>query len=155
MEAVCYTLEAALEKAIEQEQRSFETYRQALKISKDPQARVVLKELALEELEHKHILEKALVGETVALHEKGESTGPTMNLTYFLSDKPLNTDSSPQDVMVHAIHDEKREVDFFKQMSTQCAGAPMEDIFSKLYHEETIHLARLEETYEKLYMSQM
>ena len=155
MEAVCYTLEAALEKAIEQEQRSFETYRQALKISKDPQARVVLKELALEELEHKYILEKALVGETVALHEKGEATGPTMNLTYFLADKPLSPDSSPQDVMVHAIHDEKREVDFFKQMSTQCAGVPMEDIFSKLYHEETIHLARLEETYEKLYMNQM
>jgi len=155
MEAVCYTLEGALEKAIEQEQHSFEVYRQALKIVKDPQARTVLKEMALEELGHKHTLEKALIGEVVALHEKGESTGPTMNLTYFLAEKPLNLDSSPQDVMVFAIHAEKRSVDFYKQMVTQCGGAPMEELFSKLQKEETIHLARLEETYEKLYMSQM
>jgi rubrerythrin len=155
MEAVCYTLEAGLEKAIEQERNSFETYRQALRIIKDRHARVVLEELASEELEHMHILQKALIGETVALHDKGESTGPPMNLTYFLADKPLDPNSSPQDVMVYAIHDEKRSVDFYQKMATQCAGAPMEDIFSKLYQEEKIHLARLEEAYEKLYLNQM
>lgn len=155
MEAVCYTLEGALEKAVEQERNSFETYRQAMKIMKDPQARMVLKDLALEELEHKHTLQKALVGEIVALHDKGESTGPTMNLTYLLQEKPLDPNSSPQDVMVYAIHDEKRSVDFYKQMATQCGGAPMEEIFSRLQQDEAIHLARLEETYEKLYMSQM
>ena len=46
MEAVCYTLEAALEKAIEQEQRSFETDRRALQIVRDQSARKLLKELA-------------------------------------------------------------------------------------------------------------
>jgi rubrerythrin len=155
MEAVCYTLEAALEKAIEQERSSFETYRQALRTVEDRQARMVLEELASEELEHMNVLQKALIGETIALHEKGESTGPPMNLTYFLADKPLDPTSSPQDVMVHAIHDEKRSVDFYNQMATQCAGAPMQEIFSKLREEEKIHLARLEEAYEKLYLSQM
>ena len=155
MEAVCYTLEAALEKAIEQERSSFETYRQALRTVEDRQARMVLEELASEELEHMNVLQKALIGETIALHEKGESTGPPMNLTYFLADKPLDPTSSPQDVMIHAIHDEKRSVDFYNQMASQCAGAPMEEIFSKLHHEETTHLARLEEAYEKLYLSQM
>jgi len=155
MDAVCYTFEGAFEKAIEQERHSFETYRQALKMVEDSQAEMLLKELALEELEHKHTLQKALITETVALHDKGESTGPTMNLTYFLQEKPLDPNSSPQDVMVYAIHDEKRSVDFYKQMATQCGGAPMEKLFSKLQQEETIHLARLEETYEKLYLSQM
>jgi rubrerythrin len=155
MEAVCYTLEAALEKAIEQERSSFETYRQALRTVEDRQARMVLEELASEELEHMNVLQKALIGETIALHEKGESTGPPMNLTYFLADKPLDITSSPQDVMIHAIHDEKRSVDFYNQMATQCAGAPMQEIFSKLREEEKIHLARLEEAYEKLYLSQM
>ena len=155
MEGVCYTLEAALEKAIEQERSSFETYRQALRTVEDPQARRVLEDLASEELEHMNVLQKALIGETIALHEKGESTGPPMNLTYFLADKPLDPNSSPQDVMIHAIHDEKRSVDFYHQMATQCAGAPMQEIFSKLSEEEKIHLARLEEAYEKLYLSQM
>jgi rubrerythrin len=155
MEAVCYTLEAALEKAIEQEGKSFEIYRRALQIVKDSSARKLLKELAEEELEHKHALEKALVGETVALHDEEEKAGPTMNLTLFVQERPLDENASPQDALAFAMHDEKRSVDFYQQMATQCGGAPMEEVFSKFQKEETKHLARLEETYEKLYMSQM
>lgn len=155
MEAVCYTLEAALEKAIEQEGKSFEIYRRALQIVKNPSARKLLKELADEELEHRHTLEKALVGETVALHDEEEKAGPTMNLTLFVQEKPLDENATPQDALAFAMHDEKRSVDFYQQMATQCGGAPMEEVFSKLQKDETKHLARLEETYEKLYMSQM
>lgn len=72
MEAVCYTLEGALEKAIESEGQSFDVYRRALRIVKNPQARSVLKELALEELEHKHILEKALLGKVSLSMKKGK-----------------------------------------------------------------------------------
>ena len=155
MEAVCYTLEAALEKAIEQEQRSFEIYRRALQIVKDPSARKLLKELAEEELEHRHALEKALVGETVSLHDEKEKAGPTMDLTLFVQEKPLDENASPQDALAFAMHDEKHSVDFYQQMATQCGGAPMEKVFSRLQKDEMKHLARLEETYEKLYMSQM
>ena len=155
MEAVCYTLEAALEKAIEQEGKSFEIYRRALQIVKDQSARKLLKELAEEELEHRHALEKALVGETVALHGEEEKAGPTMNLTLFVQENPLDENATPQDALAFAMHDEKRAVDFYQQMATQCGGAPMEVVFSKLQKDETKHLARLEETYEKLYMSQM
>ncbi|MFQ5841466.1 MAG: ferritin family protein [Thermodesulfobacteriota bacterium] len=155
MEAVCHTLEGALEKAIEQEQKSFEIYQRALKIVKNPSARKLLKELALEELEHKHALERALAGETVGLHEQGEKAGPTMNLTLFVEERPLDENASPQDALAFAMHDEKRSVNFYQEMATQCSGAPMEEIFSKFHKEETNHLARLEETYEKLFMSQM
>jgi len=155
MEAVCYTLEGALEKAIEQEQKSFETYRRALQIVKHPSARKLLKELALEELDHKHALEKALVGETVALHEKEEKVAPSMNLTLFVQERPLDENTSPQDALAFAMHDEKHSVDFYQQMATQCSGAPMEGVFSRFEKDEMKHLARLEETYEKLFMSQM
>ena len=155
MEGVCYTLEGALEKAIDQEQKSFETYRQVVKIVKNPSARKILKELALEELEHKHALEKALIGEAVALHGEEEKAGPSMNLTIFVEERPLGEKSSPQDALAFAVHDEKRAVDFYHQMATQCSGAFMEEVFSRLQKDETKHLARLEETYEKFFMSQM
>jgi len=155
MEAVCYTLEGALEKAIEQEQKSFEIYRRGLQIVKHPSARKLLKELALEELEHKHSLEKALVGETVALHEDEEKVAPSMNLTLFVQERPLDENASPQDALAFAMHDEKHSVDFYQQMTTQCSGAPMEEVFSRFQKDEMKHLARLEETYEKLFMSQM
>ena len=155
MEPVCYTLEGALEKAIENEQHSIGVYRHVLKVVKDQQTRMILKDLGLEELEHKHTLEKALFGETMALHGKDEATGPSMNLTEILHDKPLSDKSTPQDVMIYAIHDEKRAMEFYKQMTQQCSGAPMESVFSKLQKQEMIHLTRLEEAYEKLYMAHM
>jgi len=46
-------------------------------------------------------------------------------------------------------------VEFYKQMASQCSGAPMESVFSKLQRQEMIHLTRLEEAYEKLYMAHM
>jgi rubrerythrin len=155
METVCHTLEGALEKAIEQEQQSIRIYLDALKRLDDPRAREVLKDLVREELEHKYMLEKALIGEAITLHEEGESTGASMNLAYFLRDKALAPDSSPQDVMIYAIHDEKRSAEFYTQMVTQCRGAPMEEVFKKIHQQEMFHLARLEESYETLYMSQM
>ncbi len=155
MEAVCYTLEGALEKAIEQEQKSFEIYQRALKIVKNRSARKLLEELAEEELGHKQALERALAGGAVALHGEEEKAGPSMNLTLFVQERPLDENATPQDALAFAMHDEKRSVDFYQQMSTQCSGAPMEEIFSKFHKEEMKHLARLEETYEKLFMDQM
>src|SRR4030042_4778342 len=130
MEPFCYTLEGALEKAIENEQHSSGVYRHALRVVKDQQTRIILKDLGLEELEHKHTLEKALFGETIALHGKEEATGPSMNLTEILHEKPLTEKSTPQDVMIYAIHDEKKTVEFYRQMASQCSGAPMESGFS-------------------------
>jgi len=155
MEPVCYTLEGALEKAIENEQHSIGVYRHALKAVKDQQTRMILKDLGLEELEHKHTLEKALLGEAIALHAKEEATGPSMNLTEILHEKPLSDQSTPQDVMIYAIHDEKRTVEFYKEMASHYSGAPMESVFSKLQKQEMIHLTKLEEAYEKLYMAHM
>jgi rubrerythrin len=155
MEAVCYTLEGALKIAIEREQHSIEIYQNALNTVKKPEAKLLLKELALEELGHKYVLEKALLKETIAHLEKGESTGPSMNLSYFLQEKPLGTSSTAQEIMIYAIHDKERAVELYKQMANQCKGAPMEKTFSELLQEEMIHLTKLEETYEKFYMSEM
>ncbi len=155
MEAVCYTLEGALEKAIEEEKHSVKVYREAMKKVEDPHARALLKELAKEELEHRDTLEKALLGETLAHLEPEEPTGPSMELTNFLEEKTLHENSTAQDVMIYAIHEEKRSVDFYQQMANHCKGAPMGELFSKLHQKEMAHLTKLEETYEKLYMTHM
>ncbi|MBW1936116.1 MAG: hypothetical protein JRI84_11300 [Deltaproteobacteria bacterium] len=47
MQEVCYTMEAALEKAIEMEAKSFDYYRNAYLRVKNRVAKDVLKELAL------------------------------------------------------------------------------------------------------------
>jgi rubrerythrin len=106
-------------------------------------------------LAHKFILEKAYFEETVALHEEGMKEGPSMKLSLLLMEKSLEVDADDQDVMIHAIHDEKRAVDFYKKMAQQCSGAPMEEMFKRLYQGEEAHLVRLEELYESIYMKDM
>jgi rubrerythrin len=151
-EEVCYTREVALEKAIELEMQSFHAYKNAYLKIREPHVRDLVKDLALDELEHKYILEKAYFEETVALHEEGIKESPSMKLSLLLKETPLEDDADDQDVMIHAIHDKKRMVDFYQKMTAHCAGAPMENMFKKLTKEEVNHLAELEETYESVYM---
>jgi len=152
---VCYTREVAIEKAIEMEDKSFTTYKDLYFKVKDRLAKDVLKDLALDELKHKYTLEKAYFEDTVELHDKGETDGPSMNLTLLLEEKPLDHAANDQDVMVFAIHDEKRSVDFYRAMAGQCGGAPMEKMFSRLAQDEEGHLSKLETLYESLYMQDM
>lgn len=152
---VCYTREVAIEKAIEMESQSFAIYKNLYLKVKDRLAKDVLKDLALDELKHKYTLERAYFEDTVELHDAGQKEGPSMQLTLLLQEKPLDQSASDQDVMVFAIHEEKRSVDFYKAMAGQCGGAPMEKMFSRLAQDEEGHLSRLETLYESLYMQDM
>ncbi|RJR17059.1 MAG: ferritin [Desulfobacteraceae bacterium] len=152
---VCYTREGAISKAIEMETKSFATYQKAYQQIKERRARELAKELALDELEHKYTLEKAVFEETVALHESGQKEGPVMKLSILLQEKPLGPNATDQDLLIHAIHEEKRAVDFYKGMATQCVGAPMEAMFRRLSQDEENHLAKLESLYESIYMKDM
>ncbi len=154
-EEVCYTREAALEKAIDMESKSFEAYKNGYMRVKDKLGKDLLKDLALDELRHRYTLEKAFFEETVALHDAGYPASPSMMLTMMLEKKPLSESSTDQEIMIYAIHEEKRAVDFYKGMASQCGDAPMEEMYKRLAEEEEGHLARLEEMYESQYMQEM
>jgi len=155
MEDVCYTREAALQKAIETEAESFKVYREAYLNSKDRLAKDLLRDLALDELRHKYILEKAFFEETVLLHDAGMKPGPTMKFSVLFEEKPLSPNATAQEVMIHAIHEEKRAVDFYRTMAEQCGAAPMSEMYKRLAQDEEGHLARLEEHYEMIYLKDM
>jgi rubrerythrin len=151
-EDVCYTREAALEKAIEMEMKSYEKFKSAYQKVKHQSVKALVKEIAQDELEHKFNLERAFFEESVALHDSGLSEGPSLRLTLMLEEKPLDLEATEQDVMINAIHEKKRIVDFYQKMNEQCSGAPMAAMFQKLGKEEHDHLIRLEEIYESTYM---
>ena len=155
MKDVCYTREAALQKAIETEAESFKVYREAYLNSKDRLAKDLLRDLALDELRHKYILEKAFFEETVLLHDAGMKSGPTMKFSLLFEEKPLSPNATAQEVMIHAIHEEKRAVDFYRTMAEQCGAAPMSEMYKRLAQDEEGHLARLEEHYEMIYLKDM
>lgn len=150
---VCYTIEAALEMAVQMEHEGFRHYLLALRVVKNKAAQEILRDAALDELQHKLLLERALVlgrfdGEGL------EKPVPTMNLSYMLQKKELRPDSDNREALAYAIHLEKGALDFYRRMADGCAGAPMAALFEKIANDETRHLQQLEDLYEEHFLTE-
>lgn len=151
-EQVCYTFEAAIEMAIKMEEEGFRHYLDAIRKVQDKHAKEVLRDAALDELEHKHQLEKALLEGNMDKDGGLGKAVPTMNLNYILSQKDLPADADVREAMAYAIHLENGSIDFYKRMAEGCSGAPMAPVFARLLADETRHLQSLEDLYERHFM---
>jgi rubrerythrin len=151
---VCYTFEAAIEMATKMEEEGFRSYLSALRVVKDRAARQIFKEAALDELEHKHKLEKALIDGEMKEGDDLQQTVPTMNLDYVLAKRELHPASDAREALAYAIHLEKGSIDFYQRMSKGCEGAPMAVLFKQMLADETRHLQSLEDLYEAHFMAE-
>jgi hypothetical protein len=61
MEDVCYTQEAALERAIQIEAKRFEGFKSGYFMARDRVVKDLIRDLALDALKHKYTLEKAFL----------------------------------------------------------------------------------------------
>lgn len=150
---VCYTFEAALEMAVQMENEGFRHYLQALRRVKNKAAQEILRDAALDELQHKLQLERALV------LGQFDGTGlerpvPTMNLDYMLKVKELRPEADNREALAYAIHLEKESLDFYRRMANGCAGAPMASLFTQIANDETRHLQQLEDLYEEHFLTE-
>lgn len=150
---ICYTYEGALEAAIQMEEDGFRNYLRALRTVQQKGAKEILRENALDELNHKHQLEKALLDGEV---ETGvlQKQIPTMSLGTIFPKKELGPESGVREALLYAIHLEKEAADFYRKVADGCEGAPMAKLFNKLMHEETTHMQRLEDIFERHFMTE-
>lgn len=148
----CFTFEAAIEKAIEMEEGGFRNYLKAIRMVKDRAAKKILRDAALDELDHKTSLEKALLDGSVDEAHNLEQPVPTMNLDYLVGQKELRPDAGGREALAYAIHLEKEAVQFYQEMASACSGAPMADIFDRIGNDETRHLQTLEDLYEQHFL---
>ena len=151
---VCYTFDAAVEMAIQMEEDGFRNYLAAIRQVSNKGAREILRENALDELNHKHQLEKALLDGNMAGDASLEQTIPTMVLDYVFKKQELGPQSGVREAIIYAIHLEKSAVDFYGKVADGCAGAPMGKLFAQLLKEESRHLQALEDLYEKHFMTE-
>ncbi len=151
---ICYTYEGALEAAIAMEEEGFRNYLRALRTVQQKGAKEILRENALDELNHKHQLEKALVDGQMSVSSELTRQIPTMNLGYVLKKAELGADSTVREALVYAMQLEKEAAEFYRKASEGCAGAPMAALFERLHKEESGHLQVLEDLYEKHFMTE-
>ncbi|MHB8770074.1 MAG: ferritin-like domain-containing protein [Syntrophales bacterium] len=149
----CYTFDAAIELAITMEEQAFRHYIEAIRIVQNNNAREILRGFALDELEHKHTIERALLEGRMG--DMGEMNRPvtTMGLDYVLARKALSPDSDIREVMAYAIHLEKEAVEFYRRMTEGCAGAPMAGMFERLLVDERRHIRAIEDLYEAKFLA--
>jgi len=153
-DGVCYTYEAALEKAIEMEEEGFRNYLYAIDVVKDRQAKAILREAAIEELNHKQRLEMALLDGHDNNAAELKQVIPSMNLNYVFEQKEIAPDADARTALAHAIYLEKCAVDFYKRLMSGCEGAPMASLFQRLLADETRHLGNLEDFYERYFLTE-
>lgn len=151
---VCYTFDAALEMAISMEEEGFRNYLSAIRQLTNKGAKELLRDNALDELNHKHQLEKALLEGRMDGSDDLDKPIPTMHLDYIFKKEELGPQSGVREALIHAIHLEKGAVDFYGKVSSGCAGAPMGKLFAQLLKEESHHLQALEDLYEKHFMTE-
>ena len=151
---VCYTYDAALEMAIKMEEEGFRTYLAAIRQLTHKGAKDLLRDNALDELNHKHQLEKALLDGR--MEEVGDLDQPvqTMHLDYLFKKEELGPQSGVREALIYAIHLEKGAVDVYSKVSSGCSGAPMGKLFAQLHQEESKHLQTLEDLYEQHFMTE-
>ena len=151
---VCYTFDAAVEMAIQMEEEGFRHYLAAIRQLTHKGAKELLRENALDELNHKHQLEKALLDGRMAGNSELDQTIPTMHLDYILKKQELGPQSGVREALIYAIHLEKEAVEFYGKVANGCAGAPMGTLFKQLLAEESQHLQSLEDLYEQHFMTE-
>ncbi len=155
MNDFCMFFEEALQVAIKGESDAFNTYYTAIKKVDDKGAKTLLKELAADELEHKHKLELALLDDT-AIEDLGQGKIPEgfSIADYMTEENQISSDSSLQDIYAYAISSEKKAIKFYTALMNSCKGSKMEYLFDKLRDEEKKHLEKLEKDYEETFIQE-
>lgn len=149
----CYTFDAAMELAITMEEQSFRHYLEAIRTVQNRNAREILRGFALDELEHKHAIERSLLEGRMGDANEMKRPVTTMGLDYVLTRKALSPDSDIREAMAYAIHLEKEAVEFYRRMAEGCAGAPMAGMFGRLLVDERRHVQAIEDLYEAKFLA--
>ncbi|NJC87687.1 MAG: ferritin [Desulfuromonas sp.] len=150
---ICLTFDAALDKAIEMEEAGFRNYLRAIRMVRNPHAREILRDAAIDELSHKQQLEKALLDGALDL-QHAERPVPIMNLDYMIGKREIGPGADVREALAYAIHLEKEAVQFYRRLTEVCAGAPMVGMFTLLLNDESRHLRALEDLYEEHFLTE-
>ncbi len=143
-------IEEILQKALDKEQEAHDFYARASDAVKNPGGRVLLRELAEEELKHCEFIRKVKATKSwPELLVKQE-----LHITEFLIDKPINPESGLQEILIFAMKREEKAANFYAKMLSQAGDGGLRSLFERLRQEELNHKAMLEGLYEEVILSE-
>lgn len=118
--------------------------------TQDPAARVLMKELAEEELKHLQLLK--------ALKEKGSDKQdwhrekiPNLMISEYLTGGDTLEGAGLQDTLVFSMKREQQAIEFYSKMMAVSRDETVKQLCQRLVHEELKHKLRLEILYDDLF----
>jgi rubrerythrin len=138
------SLEEALDFAISREVEAYDFYMKWAALVQKPEMVKTLKDLAVEEQQHKIRLEAARAGE-IAI---GEEEVGDLGLSDFVDDIEPKPDMSYTDLLVVAMKKENRSYRLYMDLALTVQKQELRDIFLKLAQEEAEHRLRFEIEYD-------
>ncbi|MFQ6111720.1 MAG: ferritin family protein [Nitrospinota bacterium] len=144
------TIEEVLQKALDKEQEAHDFYARASDAAENPGGRVLLRELAEEELKHCELIRKVKAGRNwPELRVKQE-----LHITEFLIDKPITPESTLQEILIYAMKREDKAASFYGGRLSRALDGALRSLFERLRQEELNHKTRLEELYDEVILSE-
>ncbi|RJP21710.1 MAG: hypothetical protein C4520_09300 [Candidatus Abyssobacteria bacterium SURF_5] len=114
----------------------------------DEQGKSLLKELAREELAHKHTLEKINPEKPGAFKSQSLPTGEFIEF----ADRPqITKQSTMQEVLRYAIGEEMEALSFYTSLSEYAGNEEVRGLLNRIASEEKKHKDKLERMYDEMY----
>ncbi len=140
-----------LKTAISREIDAFNLYSNAAELAAAAPARLVLQDLAAQEVGHRKRLEALLEGRAFrAVSRAQQQKIVDLKITDYLIEEPLASDSDLQEVLIVAGKREKASHDLYAALAKVAEDEETRKIFVFLANEEMGHKNRVESLYEDL-----
>ena len=144
-------IQQILKMAIQREIDAFALYSQAAEAAADTPARLILQDLAAQEVGHRRRLEALLAGKVFrTISRAQEKKVVDLKITDYLVEEPLAADSDLQDVLIVAGKREKSSHELYAALAEVAEDEDTRKVFHFLANEEAAHKNQVETLYEQL-----
>ncbi len=136
-----------INRAAEEEDKSYKFYMDAIDITKDEAAKVWLRDLAEEEIKHKEML---LSFDTSKITKFEPGKIQDLHITEFLVDKDVTDIKDFQDVLIVAMKKEQKSYNLYVSMAQSSDNEDMRNLCKILAQEELKHKHKIELYYDDM-----
>jgi len=151
-----WTIETVLNRALIMEREAHDFYIWASEKSIDFGSKVLLEDLANEELSHIQLISDALENRDKILQiGSGVDKIEDLKITDWLDDVFITETSSYQDILIYAGKREKETYEYYLELSQRTREKQIGKLFAMLAREELKHKNKIEKEYNKYVLEDM
>ncbi|HEY6839555.1 MAG TPA: ferritin family protein, partial [Geobacteraceae bacterium] len=138
--------------AVEREETAYQLYKKAAEQSTTIAGRKMFEEMAAEEAGHKQVFSRI---DVAALHQQAANRAPDMHLSDYMSDVPLRSDMSYDEILRSAIKAEESAWRLYMAAAEMADDPKLKKTLLMFADVEKGHKKKLEDIYDERVLTEM